>query len=253
MESDSVKTSARRSIGAGPSPSPKSWFASLCLHGTLVAVAFGVPYAVLRGAKRERPATLVALAPPEAEPVTFEAAEPERDVVTDTEPEALPEVVPAKLPPEPLPPDPELESVELDPFALTKLPLETLVRPPRQKPDPELEKVEETLPEPQPIVPAEPVGADVPDTAPVVIPARSPDPEYPARALKRRLSGSVLCRITVAADGRVTRVAVEKSSGHALLDDAALAGIRDWRFRPGTRGGKPVEMNLLHRVTFRNG
>jgi protein TonB len=33
---------------------------------------------------------------------------------------------------------------------------------------------------------------------------------------------------------------VLKSSGHAVLDQAAEAAVRGWRFQPATRGGVPV-------------
>ena len=58
----------------------------------------------------------------------------------------------------------------------------------------------------------------------------NPAPEYPAEALRRRLTGRVLLRVSLGLDGRVTRTSVHQSSGHALLDDAAQVAVRRWRF-----------------------
>ena len=34
--------------------------------------------------------------------------------------------------------------------------------------------------------------------------------------------------------GNVTNVSMEKSTGNTLLDQATLAGLRRWRFKPGS-------------------
>lgn len=65
-------------------------------------------------------------------------------------------------------------------------------------------------------------------------------PRYPAQAVRQRLEGVVMLRLTLAADGRVTEVRVVESSGHDLLDAAAVATVRTWKGRPATRGGQPV-------------
>ena len=45
---------------------------------------------------------------------------------------------------------------------------------------------------------------------------------YPEEAKRRGLRGSVLLDVAVQADGRVTDVSILRSSGHKLIDDAAL-------------------------------
>lgn len=37
-------------------------------------------------------------------------------------------------------------------------------------------------------------------------------------------------------DGRPLAVKVEESSGHTVLDEAALAAVRDWEFQPMMAG-----------------
>lgn len=75
-------------------------------------------------------------------------------------------------------------------------------------------------------------------------------PFYPRRALEKSWSGVVELRLVVDASGRVTRVDVTAGSGHACLDDAAVAAARDWRFDPATCDGAPVAGVVLQTVRF---
>jgi protein TonB len=49
----------------------------------------------------------------------------------------------------------------------------------------------------------------------------------------------------------VGKITVHVASGHQELDAAAAAAVADWRFSPGTRGGKVQEMDVLVPVTFK--
>ena len=49
--------------------------------------------------------------------------------------------------------------------------------------------------------------------------------------------GTVILRVLVGADGTVADVAVHKTSGHPLLDQAAINAARDKRFTPERDGG----------------
>jgi TonB family protein len=62
----------------------------------------------------------------------------------------------------------------------------------------------------------------------------APRPEYPAEALRRHLTGRGSFKLTVRTEtGIVTHVAVIKSTGSKVLDDAAIAAFSHWRARPG--------------------
>ena len=76
-------------------------------------------------------------------------------------------------------------------------------------------------------------------------------PQYPAVAVRRGWHGRVLVRALVDAAGRPTRVELAESSGHGDLDDAALAAVRGWRFKPATRGGTPEPALLQIPVVFK--
>ena len=78
----------------------------------------------------------------------------------------------------------------------------------------------------------------------------NPPPVYPQAARQRRSEGVVLLRVLVLADGMVGELRLEKSSGHAVLDQAALRAVRGWAFAPGRRGGVPAAMEVLVPVRF---
>ena len=62
----------------------------------------------------------------------------------------------------------------------------------------------------------------------------TPQPEYPALALRRGYEGKVVINFTVDVSGSVGRVELGRSSGFTVLDDAALNVVRNrWRFPPG--------------------
>jgi len=70
--------------------------------------------------------------------------------------------------------------------------------------------------------------------------AANPIPRYPEIARARGWEGVVLLNVSVAADGRAETVDIARSSGHAVLDEAALDAVRRWRFDPARRAGVRV-------------
>lgn len=67
-------------------------------------------------------------------------------------------------------------------------------------------------------------------------------PEYPWLARRRGWEGTVVVGARVEQDGLPSSVEVQESSGYKILDDAAVAAIRQWRFKPAQSG----------RLTFRS-
>jgi TonB family protein len=61
---------------------------------------------------------------------------------------------------------------------------------------------------------------------------RAPYPTYPYAARANWLEGSGVFEMTVRADGVVLAVTTVRSTGHAILDDAARASLKQWQFRP---------------------
>lgn len=82
-------------------------------------------------------------------------------------------------------------------------------------------------------------------------PAYQPKPPYPDFARRLGHEGRVVIRIQVLSSGVVAAASIERSSGYAVLDEAALATIKRWRFRPAQRAGQPVDATLNVPITFK--
>lgn len=58
-------------------------------------------------------------------------------------------------------------------------------------------------------------------------------------------------RVVVAPDGSPVKVDLDKSSGSAALDHAALVTVKTWRFVPARRGADAVEAVVIVPVVFK--
>jgi len=172
----------------------------------------------------------------------------------------------ATLPPAPAPPPAE---------ARRAMPAQRALTPPlREAPAPQSRTAAEARPDtptPAPSSPeAEAVAAAPPSAAPpaAALPQgeapvalsppeyaaaylNNPAPGYPRSARRAGEQGTVVLRVLVAADGSPARVEVERSSGSASLDSAALEAVQRWRFVPARRGAVPVEAWVKVPVVFR--
>ncbi len=75
-------------------------------------------------------------------------------------------------------------------------------------------------------------------------------PPYPREARRRSLEGVAVVEMEVDDTGRVARVRLVQSSGHACLDEAALEAAREWRFIPARQDGIPVPATVRRRFAF---
>lgn len=76
-------------------------------------------------------------------------------------------------------------------------------------------------------------------------------PNYPTRSVELGQQGIALIRALVGADGQPVEIEVWRSSGHVLLDNAALSAVRTWRFEPASTGGRSVEAWVQVPVQFK--
>ena len=74
-------------------------------------------------------------------------------------------------------------------------------------------------------------------------------PAYPPIAKQIGAQGPVVLHAVIGADGAVQNLRVV-SSAHPLLNDAALAAVAQWRFRPYLLNGIPVEVEAQITVNF---
>ena len=65
-------------------------------------------------------------------------------------------------------------------------------------------------------------------------------PEYPVAALRAGESGTVLLRVAVGIGGLPGEIDFARRSGSRELDNAARDAVKQWRFEPARRNGKPV-------------
>ena len=187
-----------------------------------------------------------------AVPTEVPTQEPVQEPQPQPEPLPEPEPVPE---PEPIP-DPTPELVPEPPPEPTAEPEQE--PPPEPAPEPE--------PEPQPLSQQQPTEP-LPETPPEVAPADAlsvptqgetepvegmdnPTPPYPPEAYFDQLSGTVLLRVRVNADGGVGDVQVKQSSGHSILDESALTAVREWTFRPARDKGVEVAQWVEIPITF---
>ena len=80
-------------------------------------------------------------------------------------------------------------------------------------------------------------------TLPVVV--RDVRPEYTKEALDAHIEGTVGLEVIVKADGMVGDVKVTRSLDVMYgLDNQAVKAIKQWEFKPGTKDGKPVAVQV---------
>lgn len=176
------------------------------------------------------------------------------DLVTAPEPPKIEVVMHERVIPPPPPP-----IVPITPPRPTAVPVRRVAPPAAVIPNPEPAQTKDDV-VPDLVPPADPSpfdasGVDSGPFVPTQIGALSyldaPPPRYPARAIARHLEGDIVLRVTVGADGRPEAIEVQQSSGHDLLDRAAIEQVRKrWRFRPLIVDGLPSRAIGLVPIRF---
>ena len=218
----SARSSAR--VGFG--------LASVLLHAIVLATL-----AVLM----TRP-TLPAVPDEPAIEMVFEQTPPPPEPVVETPPEPPPPEPVVETPPEPPPPPVATPPPEPEP---APEPPPTPIAEPKPEPPPAPPRPRPPPPRPRPVVAAKPAPTEAPKGPPPMsapAPAAAPavDPAwqaataawfasrkvYPEEARRRGEEGPVSIRFTVDRSGRVLDSAIVRSSGSALLDEAAMTLLR---------------------------
>ena len=159
--------------------------------------------------------------------------------------------------------------------SIAAMPSPPQAAPAEPKPEPKPEPVAKPKPVERrvtpevvtPIVPTEtPVPTEVssappqPVTAPPSLPDREPDyqaaylnnpvPAYPMVARRMGWQGRVVLHVEVLASGLPGQVKLHQSSGHDVLDNAAMQAVRGWRFVAARQGGQVVSKWFLVPIPF---
>jgi TonB family protein len=86
-------------------------------------------------------------------------------------------------------------------------------------------------------------------TIPVKV--REVKPAYTSDAMRAKIQGTVWLQCVVRPDGSITDVQVVKSLDPVFgLDQEAIKAARQWVFRPGTRLGQPVAVQITIEMEF---
>jgi protein TonB len=77
----------------------------------------------------------------------------------------------------------------------------------------------------------------------------SPDPEYSEEARKVKHMGVVVLWLVVGPDGKPRDIRVVRTLGLGL-DEKAIEAVKNWRFEPALKDGKPVAVQVNVEVNF---
>ena len=76
-------------------------------------------------------------------------------------------------------------------------------------------------------------------------------PVYTPEAMERKIQGSVWMLAVVLATGDVGDVQITRSlDAEYGLDRQAIKAMKQWKFKPGTKDGKPVAVEVTIEMTF---
>ena len=73
-------------------------------------------------------------------------------------------------------------------------------------------------------------------------------PQYPTMGKAMRIEGTVVLTATISKAGTIENLRV--ASGPAMLQQAALDAVKEWRYRPYLLNGEPVEVETTVNVVF---
>lgn len=86
-------------------------------------------------------------------------------------------------------------------------------------------------------------------TDPVVVAEKKPS--YTAAAMRQKIQGSIELTAIIDKEGTPTDIKVVRSLDKKYgLDEKAVDALKEWRFKPATKDGKPVPILVTVEMTF---
>lgn len=79
----------------------------------------------------------------------------------------------------------------------------------------------------------------------------NPPPTYPWQARRMGVEGRVVLHVEILQNGNTGRIEIRQSSGHDLLDQAAIRAVSGWRFDPARAAGTPITAWADVPISFR--
>ena len=75
--------------------------------------------------------------------------------------------------------------------------------------------------------------------------------QYTPEAMRAKIQGTLMMTAVVRTDGTPAEIQITKSLDKKYgLDDAAVAALRQWRFKPGRKDGKAVPVRVTIEMEF---
>jgi TonB family protein len=80
-------------------------------------------------------------------------------------------------------------------------------------------------------------------------PLRKIDPKYPPTLIKERVEGEVVLYAVIRRDGTVDSIQLVRGIDDQL-DANAMQALSQWKFRPATKQGTPIELEAIVHIPF---
>jgi protein TonB len=78
------------------------------------------------------------------------------------------------------------------------------------------------------------------------------NPAYPRMAQQKKVEGTVIISVLISEHGDVADARVlREAGGSSGLNEAALAAVRKWKFRPAVKEGKRVKVWMTYPIVFK--
>lgn len=81
-------------------------------------------------------------------------------------------------------------------------------------------------------------------------PIRKVDPKYPPTLINEHVEGEVVVYAVIRRDGSVDSIQLVRGLDDEL-DKNAMNALSQWKFRPATRQGEPVDLEAIIHIPFR--
>jgi TonB family protein len=82
------------------------------------------------------------------------------------------------------------------------------------------------------------------------VPVKKVDPKYPPALISERVEGEVILYAIIRRDGTIDAVQLVRGVDEQL-DANAMSALTQWKFRPATKQGDPIEVEAIVHIPFR--
>lgn len=91
---------------------------------------------------------------------------------------------------------------------------------------------------------------EAPDIATDLVPTTRIEPNYPPRALRAGVEGTVTVEFTITTDGSVRDIEVVKADPPDIFNNAVINAVKRWKFPPQKVDGQTVERRARQDIKF---